>query len=65
MTFKIISTTDNQYIGEYVTFNGGLKQGDTINYKNVSYKIDKVVWINENTVKLVSSSYIATLELLG
>jgi len=65
MVFQIISTTDGKYINEFIVFNKVLKAGDIVVYKNVEFKLDSVKWINEKTVKLISSNYIAILEVRG
>ena len=65
MVFQIVSTTDGKYINEFTVFNKVLKAGDTVVYKDVEFKLDSVKWLNEKTVKLVSSSYIAVLQVKG
>jgi len=65
MVFQIVSTTDGKYINEFVVFNKVVKVGDSIIHKSVEFKLDSVEWLNEKTVKLVSSNYIAILQVKG
>ena len=65
MTFKIISTTDNKYVGETIVFSGALSHGSVIKYKEVEFKIDAVIWVSRMMVQLVSSNYITVLKVVG
>jgi hypothetical protein len=63
--FKIVDTTDNKYEGELITHTGPVLAGETVSFKDVTIAVEKVQWPNEKTVKLVSSNYIAVLEIVN
>ena len=63
MRFLITATTDGKHEGEIVEFDGHLTVGESLVYKDVDYKIDAIEW-NGNRVKIVSSNYIAVLEII-
>ena len=65
MTFEIIDTTDGRHEGELIEIEGKIVPGDEVTHKDVSFKVDDVVWVDEMNVKLISSGYIATFRVVG
>ena len=65
MRYKILDTTDDAHEGEIFEFNGKVEPGKDLIYKGKGYKVDSLHWVSPKIVKIVSSNYIAMLEVLG
>jgi hypothetical protein len=63
MKAKILETTDRKYQGEeLINFKLPLI-GKFFVHKELKYKIDTIYWVNENTIKLISSNYILIIRI--
>ena len=62
--FKVIDSTDNKHEGELITHTGPVSPGMSVTFKDVTINVEKVMWTNAKTVKLISSNYIAVLEVV-
>ena len=63
--FKVMDTTDDKHEGELITHIGPVTPGSTVSFKDVTIDVEKVQWVDAKTVKLVSSNYIAVLEVVN
>jgi len=42
MKFKILETTDGKYVGETVEIKSTVSVGESIEYKGINFKIEKI-----------------------
>ena len=65
MQYRITKTTDGKYEGVEVERDEPFNPGDIVSYGEVSFKLEKIMPLDEKRFKLVSTNYQVVVKRLA